>query len=115
METHKLHESLWYGHKLRNKHKHHTAILDHPLADVWNKEYREFVRQRRPLHLLTAPSADEVRSCAASRGFLDADIVAAGHASASSGRSAAAEHVPGKPAAESEPYNAPATLADLNS
>ena len=109
IETHKLHESLWHGHKLRNKHKPHTAILDHPLADVWNKEHREFVRQRRPLHLLTAPAADAVRSCAASRGFLDAEVAAAGHASASSGRSAAAEHVLGNPAAESEPYNAPAT------
>ena len=55
METHKLHESLWYGHELRNKHKHHTSILDHPLQDVWNKERNQFIRQPRPLHLLTAP------------------------------------------------------------
>ena len=76
METHKLHESLWYGHELRNKHKHHTSILDHPLQDVWCKESKEFIRQTRPLHLLTAPCHEEVVSASASCGFLDAEGIA---------------------------------------
>ena len=63
METHKLHKSLWYGHELRNKHKHHISILDHPL-------------QTRPLHLLTAPCHEEVVSASASCGFLDAEGIA---------------------------------------
>ena len=71
METHRLHESLWYGHELRNSHKHHTSILDHPLQDVWDREWKQFVQQARPLHLLTA-------SC----GFLDAEGTATEHAPA---------------------------------
>ena len=55
METHKLHESLWYGHELRNKQKHHTSILDHPLQDEWDRQCKHFFRQPRPLQLLTAP------------------------------------------------------------
>ena len=63
METHKLHKSLWYGHELRNKHKHHISILDHPCTT-------------RPLHLLTAPCHEEVVSASASCGFLDAEGIA---------------------------------------
>ena len=76
METHKLHESLWYGHELRNKHKHHTSILDHPLQDVWDKEWKQFIRQPRPLHLLPAPCHEEVVGASASCGFLDAEGIA---------------------------------------
>ena len=81
LETHKLHESLWYGHALRNKHKHHTSILDHPLPDEWDRDAKSFFRQPRPLHLLTAPCLEEVGSHAASRGFLHAEGTAAEHAS----------------------------------
>ena len=66
METHKLHESLWYGRELRKKHKHHTSIVDHPLQDVWDRESKEFVRQPRPLHLLTARCHDAVARASAS-------------------------------------------------
>ena len=76
METHKLHKSLWYGHELRNKDKHHISILDHPLQDVWCKESREFIRQTRLLHFLTAPSHEEVVGASASCGFLDAEGIA---------------------------------------
>ena len=76
METHKLHESLWYGHELRNKRKHHTSILDHPLQDVWDKECKQFFRQQRPLHLLAAPCHEEVVAASASCGFLDAEGIA---------------------------------------
>jgi hypothetical protein len=82
LDTHELHESLWYGHALRNKHKHHTSVLDHPLADKWDREAKSFTRQRRPLHLLTAPYLEEVGSHAASHGFLDAGGTATEHASA---------------------------------
>ena len=63
METHKLHKSLWYGHELRNKHKHHISILDHPCTT-------------RPLHLLTAPCHEEVVSASASCGFLVVEGIA---------------------------------------
>jgi hypothetical protein len=70
LETHKLHESIWYGHALRNKRQHHTSILLHHLPDQWNREWKEFIPQTRALHLLTAPCLEEVRSrdapCAAS-------------------------------------------------
>ena len=82
METHKLHKSLWYGHELRNKHKHHTSILDHPLQDVWDREWKQFIRQPRPLHLLTARCHDEVARASASCGFLDAEDTATEHAPA---------------------------------
>ena len=71
--AHKLHKSLWYGHALRNKHKHHTSILDHPLPDEWNREFKSFQRKHRPLHLVTAPCFEEVASQAASHGFLDSE------------------------------------------
>ena len=73
LDAHKLHKSLWYGHALRNKHKHHTSILDHPLPDEWNREFKSFQRKHRPLHLVTAPCFEEVASQAASRGFLDTE------------------------------------------
>ena len=76
MKRHRLLESLWYGHELRNKHKHHTSILDHPLQDVWDRETKSFYRRSRPLHLLTAPCHDEVVSASASCGFLDAEGIA---------------------------------------
>ena len=60
METHKLHKSLWYGHALRNKRKHHTSILDHPLQDVRLPEHKSFVPQPRPFHHLAARSPEEV-------------------------------------------------------
>ena len=82
LETHKLHESLWYGHALRNKHKHHTSVLDNPLADKWDTEGKSFSRQRRPLHLLTAPCLEEVGTHAASHAFRDACGTATEHASA---------------------------------
>ena len=79
METHRLHESLWCGHDLRNKRRRHTSILDHPLQDVWCKESKGFIRQTRPLHLLTAPCHEEVVSASASCGFLDAEGTATEH------------------------------------
>ena len=79
METHKLHESLWYGHELRNKHRHHTSILDHPLQDVWDKESKQFIPQPRPLHLLTALCHEQVVGASASCGFLDAEGTATEH------------------------------------
>ena len=79
MKRHRLLESLWYGHELRNKHKHHTSILDHPLQDVWDRETKSFYRRSRPLHLLTAPCHDEVVSASASCGFLDAEGTVAEH------------------------------------
>ena len=82
MATHKLHESLWYRHELRNKRKHHTSILDHPLQDVWDREGKDFRRQPRPLHLLTARCHDEVARASASCGFLDAEGAATVHAPA---------------------------------
>ena len=82
LETHKLHESLWYGHALRNKHKHHTSVLDHPLTDKWNTEGKSFFRQQRPLRLLTAPCLEAVGACAASHGFRDARGNATEHAAA---------------------------------
>ena len=60
----------------KNKLKHHTSILDHPLQDVWCKESKEFIRQTRPLHLLTAPCHEEAVSASASCGFLDAEGIA---------------------------------------
>ena len=71
MDTHRLHESLWYGHELRNRRKHHTSILDHPLQDVWNIEWKQFVRQQRPLHLLTAPCHEDMVAASQSCGFLE--------------------------------------------
>jgi hypothetical protein len=82
LETHNLHESLWYGHALRNKHKHHTSVLDHPLADKWDREEKSFFRQRRPLRLLTAPCLEEVGTHAASHGFRDECGTATQHAAA---------------------------------
>ena len=82
LDAHKLHKSLWYGHALRNKHKHHTSILDHPLPDEWNREFKSFQRKHRPLHLVTAPCFEEVASQAASRGFLDTEGKTAEQASA---------------------------------
>ena len=82
METHKLHKSLWYGHGLRNKHKHNTSILDHPLQDVWDRELKEFIRQPRPLHLLTARCHEEVVCLSAAGGFLDDDVSDTEHAPA---------------------------------
>jgi hypothetical protein len=82
METHRLHESLWYGHALRNEHKHHTAVLEHPLPDEWDRKTKSFFRRRGPLKLAAAPYAEEVRSQAASQGFLDAEGNATEHASA---------------------------------
>jgi len=82
MEMHKLHEPLWYGHALRNKHKHHTSILDHPLPDEWDRGAKSFYRQTRPLHLLAAPCLEEVISHAASQGVLGSEGTAAEHASA---------------------------------
>ena len=79
METHKLHESLWYGHELRNKHRHHTSVLDHPLQDVWDKESKQFIPQPRPLHLLTALCHEQVVGASASCGFLDAESTATEH------------------------------------
>jgi hypothetical protein len=73
LDTHKLHKSLWYGHALRNKHRHHTSILDHPLPDKWDREFKSFHPQHRPLHLVTAPCFEEMASQAASLGFLDSD------------------------------------------
>jgi hypothetical protein len=70
LETHKLHESIWYGQALRNKHKHYTSILLHPLPDQWIWECKASIPQRRVLHLPTAPSVEEMRrreaTCAAS-------------------------------------------------
>ena len=79
METLKLHESLRCRYELQNKHKHHTSILDHPLQDVWDKEWKQFIRQPRPLHLLTAPCHEEVVGASASCGFLDAEGTATEH------------------------------------
>ena len=73
METHQLHESLWYGHALRDKHKHHTSVLDHPLPDERDREKKSFVCQPRSLHLKTACSLEEVVDLSASCGFLDAE------------------------------------------
>ena len=62
LETHKLHESIWYGYALRNKRQHDISILMHPLPDQWNRQCKEFFPQTRPLHLLTAPRFEAPRA-----------------------------------------------------
>ena len=80
METHELHHSLWYGRELRNKRKHHTSILEHPLQDTWCPLTKSFCR-RRSLYLRTAPCIEEVVSHAGSRGFPRAEGTATENAS----------------------------------
>ena len=36
IDTHKLYESVWYGHELVYRHTHHTSILGRPWEDVWD-------------------------------------------------------------------------------
>ena len=58
LDTHGLHKSLWYGHALRNEHKHHTAVLAHPVPDEWSQLFG-FIKQR-PLHLPAAPRLEDM-------------------------------------------------------
>ncbi len=57
LETHKLHESIWYGYALRNKRQHDISILMHPLPDQWNRQCKEFIPQTCPLMMLSQPRA----------------------------------------------------------
>jgi hypothetical protein len=73
--------SVACGEAINHDPKHVPVALkllhsDPPLHQMLQMLHREFIRQTRPLHLLTAPCHEEVVSASASCGFLDAEGIA---------------------------------------